>query len=123
MSGGAPGGMQPSEGAGQSGNTVETPLATERRYYALMDRFSQALFARARHHREQRSSATLTDADLDIAYRELTTLKGASKLRRGFGDLLLIVGGFIVPLNPGTYIPPIAGILIIVAGLFIREGE
>jgi len=76
---------------------------------------------RAYSNMNARESSTLTDADVHDAYREILKSKSDSREQRIAGDALMIFGGVITPMWTTSPLMTFAGILLIVAGLYVRE--
>ena len=93
-----------------------------------MNRFEDLLLNRVRHHQGLRKSAEPADSDVEEAYRDLMHRPAASKIKRGFGDLLMISSGLFFPLaiNSATHgidypMYFVAGAAMALAGVYIRE--
>lgn len=99
----------------------EVPIATQRALDGIMERFFDMLTKRAVGLMKARGSTTPTDADLEDAYRELTRPTNSSRMSKCLGDGALVVGGTLLALVGPWFSLSIAGVCIVVLGLYIRE--
>lgn len=99
------------------------PIRTRQTLERLLSKFRTCLLDRAKSNITRRHSETLTEADLEDAYRELMPTSGTSRLRRCFGVAAIGAGGYIMPLNNASSpsLPIVAGIIVLILGIYIRE--
>ena len=99
----------------------KVPLATQRAHDGFMKRFGSMLDELATLIMRQRNSATLTEADYDDAFRQLTRHNSPTRLQRAMGDGLLVIGGIFIPLWPTSPLLTVGGVVMGLAGLYVRE--
>ncbi|HUY87821.1 MAG TPA: hypothetical protein VMV10_03710 [Pirellulales bacterium] len=90
----------------------------------LASEFKQVLYARSVQNARHRGSLTVTESDVQQAFRSLLTEPKSAKIRRAVGDAFLIFGGAMFSLPFGADYPwllAVSGVALVGAGLFVRE--
>ena len=98
-----------------------SPKQSKQVFEGLTKQFQLDLVARARTNMAGRNSNTMTDADLAIAFGDITKPHDVSVARRCVGDGAMILGAALVPLGGIHWAISVLGILMCAIGMFVRE--
>ena len=79
------------------------------------------LINKSRNAMIQRKSKVMSDTDVAEAFRDMSRPRHVDLVQRCVGDGMMIAGAVLIPLWDKSCILTIAGILIVAAGLYIRE--
>jgi hypothetical protein len=97
------------------------PLATRRVFDKCVKDFKELLRRGTWSNVRRRQSATPTDADVKAAYRAIVEHREADRWARVVGDLAMVLGGVFLPLWTIHWSMSLAGAVLVLIGLFVRE--
>ncbi|MGL4513714.1 MAG: hypothetical protein ACRCT8_11545 [Lacipirellulaceae bacterium] len=111
----------PENPLGNSFEGVEIPLATQRALDNCLQSFEALLQQGTWASVVRRGSVTPTDADVENAFRDLVENREGDWRARLIGDAVLVAGGVFIPLWSIHWSMTVAGVLLALVGLFVRE--
>jgi hypothetical protein len=107
-------------GAGQpdDGSSI-LPVSTVRKLESSFNQFAEMLYDLSKSNANRHGTSTVTDADVDDAFRELTRPTYKNYVPICLGEAMMIIGGALL----GSLVFNYAGIgvLFAIVGIYLRE--